>query len=103
MDAIVIVIVIVSAAVMVLVAMSVIAELNRDYDKGWRDHEELMKLYDMSPDDDALLKEMKQAVKLYIRDQKLYQSGDVKLLESATNWKEFKDSAWEVTVLRREK
>lgn len=73
-----------------------------DYHRGWSDHEDLMRLYDMTPDDEALLNELKSAVKLYIKQTGLYKRGDVQSIDSATDFKEFKDEAWRVTVLRKE-
>ena len=101
-EAILLIIVGVATVTIVLTAASNKAQGEYDYHRGYRDHEEVMRLYEMSPDDEALLKELKQAVKLYIKQTGLYRSGDVKNLESATDFKEFKDRAWEVTVKRRE-
>lgn len=104
MDALILVIVTLAAVLLILCASGVIAQQDRDYYTGYHDgygaHE---RLCEMTPDDEALLKEMKAAVKLYIKQSGLYRSGDVKNIESAADFKEFRDEAWKVTVLRKEK
>jgi hypothetical protein len=61
-----------------------------------------MQLYEMSPDDDALLAELRIALKSHIRTTGLYRKGDSGRIDKANDWKEFKDIAWELTVLRKE-
>lgn len=85
-----------------ILVMREISTRKSDYNRGWQDRDDLLKLHEMSPDDEALLKELKAAVKLYIKQTGLYRSGDIKKLESATDFKEFKDEAWMVTVKRKE-
>lgn len=103
MDVLILVVGICGAMLAVLVATASKSNSDYDYHRGWRDHEELMRQYGTSPNDEALLKELKQAVKLYVKTCGLYKSGDVKYIETAGNWKEFKDIAWELTVLRKER
>lgn len=86
----------------VLICSQHVAEAQRSYREGFEEHARLMQLYEMSPDDDKLLSEMKAALKSHIRTAGLYRKGDSGRIDKAADWKEFKDIAWELTVLRKE-
>ena len=89
---------------MVIIAVARITiEESRSWSEGFEDHARLMQLYEMSPDDDALLAELRTALKSHIRTSGLYRKGDSGRIDKTADWKEFKDVAWELTVLRKEK
>lgn len=72
------------------------------YHKGWCDRQKLADACEMSPDDEALLKEMKKALKNYVRATCLYKKGDSSRIDKVADWREYKDIAWELTVRRKE-
>lgn len=72
------------------------------YDEGYKDCMRVYNDFEMSPDDELLMEELKDALKLYIRHNKLYEKGDVKRINSASDWRDFKNTAWNVTVFRKE-
>jgi hypothetical protein len=91
------------AVVLVVVICSHhVAEAQRSWSEGFEDHARLMQLYEMSPDDDALLAELRTALKSHIKTAGLYRKGDSGRIDKTADWKEFKDIAWELTVLRKE-
>ena len=79
-----------------------VAEAQRSWSEGFEDHARLMELYEMSPDDDKLLCELRTALKSHIKTAGLYRKGDSGKIDKTADWSEFKNLAWELTVLRRE-
>ena len=73
------------------------------YKEGYEDCARVHNNYEMSPDDDLLMEELKGALKLYIRHHGLYEKGDVKRIEKALDWYDYKHIAWNMTVFRKEK
>lgn len=102
MEGIMVALTLITFVTLTLIATADKANGDRDYHQGWADHAALMKAYEESPDDEALLKEMKRALKAYIRAEKLHRKGDSGRIDKTTDWKEFKDVAWNTTVRRRE-
>lgn len=92
-------------AVIITVMMSAhkVAQAQRSWSEGFEEHARLMQLYEMSPDDDALMAELRTALKSHIKTAGLYRKGDSGRIDKTADWKEFKDVAWELTVLRKEK
>lgn len=89
----------------ITIAFGGLAEINaRDngYRQGYEDCERIHNHYEMSPDDDLLIEELKGALKLYIRHHGLYEKGDVKVIDKTIDWKDFKNTAWNMTVFRKE-
>ena len=74
-----------------------------EYDRGYADREALQAIYEMSPDDERVLAELKKAMKLHLKETGLYKSGDVKRIDSIRDFAELKDKTWELAVRRREK
>jgi len=72
------------------------------YNEGYDDCQRVHNNYEMSPDDDLLLAELKGALKEYIRANGLYERGDIKIIDKALDWKDYKDIAWRMTVYRKE-
>ena len=72
------------------------------YKEGYEDCAKVHNNYEMSPDDDLLMEELKGALKLYIRHHGLYEKGDVKRIEKVLDWRDFKHTAWNMTVFRKE-
>ena len=93
---------------MVICTMVIIAvahrtiEESRSWSEGFEDHARLMQLYEMSPDDEKLLCELRTALKSHIKTAGLYRKGDSGRIDKATDWCDFKNLAWELTVLRKE-
>jgi hypothetical protein len=87
----------------IIVAAHRTIEASRSWSEGFEDHARLMQLYEMSPDDDALLAELRTALKSHIKTAGLYRKGDSGRIDKAADWSDFKNLAWEMTVLRREK
>jgi hypothetical protein len=77
-------------------------EASRSWSEGFEEHARLMQLYEMSPDDDALLSELQTALKSHIKTAGLYRKGDSGKIDKTSDWHEFKNLAWELTVRRRE-
>lgn len=77
-------------------------EASRSWSDGFEEHARLMQLYEMSPDDDALLGELQTALKSHIKTAGLYRKGDSGRIDKTSDWYEFKNLAWELTVHRRE-
>ena len=72
------------------------------YNEGYDDCQRVHNNYEMSPDDNLLLAELKGALKEYIRANGLYERGDIKIIDKALDWKDYKDIAWRMTVYRKE-
>jgi hypothetical protein len=79
-----------------------VAQAQRSWHEGFEEHARLMDLYEMSPDDDKLLCELRTALKSHIKTAGLYRKGDSGRIDKTADWKEFKDLAWEITVKRKE-
>ena len=86
----------------VIICAQHVADAQQSWSEGFEDHARLMQLYEMSPDDDALLAELRTALKSHIKTAGLYRKGDSGKIDKTTDWYEFKNLAWELTVRRRE-
>ena len=86
----------------VILSAHKVAEAQRSWSEGFEEHARLMQLYEMSPDDDKLLCELRAALKSHIKTAGLYRKGDSGRIDSAADWSDFKNLAWELTVHRRE-
>jgi hypothetical protein len=86
----------------VIICAQHVADAQQSWGEGFEDHARLMQLYEMSPDDDALLAELRIALKSHIKTAGLYRKGDSGRIDKTTDWSDFKNLAWELTVLRRE-
>lgn len=90
-------------AVMIILAMACEKAHEKDqYHEGWMDRARLEEACEMSPDDEAVLREMKKAWKAYLRANCLYKKGDSGKVDFARNFKEFKDVVWDTTIRRKE-
>lgn len=103
MDAIFTYMMLMAVMLTVIISSHHIAQAQRSWGEGFDDHARLMELYEMSPDDDALLAELRVALKSHIKTAGLYRKGDSGRIDGAVDWSDFKNLAWELTVLRREK
>jgi hypothetical protein len=102
MVAIFIYLMLMAVVITVLISSHHVAQAQRSWSEGFEDHARLMQLYEMSPDDDALLDELRIALKSHIKTSGLYRKGDSGRIDKTTDWSDFKNLAWELTVLRRE-
>ena len=102
MDAILTYMMLIAVVMTVVICSHHIAQAQRSWSEGFDDHAKLMELYEMSPDDDALLDELRTALKSHIKTAGLYRKGDSGRIDKTTDWSDFKNLAWELTVLRRE-
>lgn len=92
------------AFIFIIVAhgMIEIGQREKGYHEGYEDCQRIHNYYEMTQNDDALIAELKNALKVYLRSNNLYKKGDVKIIDSAIDWKDFKDIAWNMTVFRKE-
>ena len=102
MDAIFTYLMMMAVVITVIISSHHVAQSQRSWSDGFEEHARLMQLYEMSPDDDALLAELRTALKSHIRTAGLYRKGDSGRIDKTTDWSDFKNLAWELTVLRRE-
>lgn len=91
-------------AIMYLIAFLSDHENHKNgFDRGWDAHARIHKLYELTDDEEALLKECKLMLKCYLATNDLKRHGDIKMIDNCTDFAEFKDVAFQTTVLRREK
>ena len=102
MDAILTYLMMMAVVITVIISSHHVAQAQRSWSDGFEEHARLMQLYEMSPDDDALLDELRTALKSHIKTAGLYRKGDSGRIDKTTDWSDFKNLAWELTVLRRE-
>lgn len=102
MDAIFTYMMLMAVMLTVIISSHHVAQAQRSWSEGFDDHARLMELYEKSPDDDALLAELRVALKSHIKTAGLYRKGDSGRIDKTTDWSDFKNLAWELTVLRRE-
>lgn len=102
MEAMVTFVLLMGVIITVCICSHHVAQAQRSWSDGFEEHARLMELYEMSPDDEALLAELRAALKSHIRTAGLYRKGDSGRIDKTADWKEFKDLAWELTVRRRE-
>ena len=102
MDALYIYLMLLAVVMIVIVCANHTMQESRSWSEGFEDHARLMQLYEMSPDDDALLSELQTALKSHIKTAGLYRKGDSGKIDKTSDWYEFKNLAWELTVRRRE-
>lgn len=73
------------------------------YNEGWCDCEDAHHKYEMTPDDELVLKELKKAMWEYIKMKELQKNGDKKRLSESKDFADFRQYVWEVCVWRKEK
>lgn len=102
MEAMIIFMMLMGVIITVCISAHHVAQAQKSWGEGFEEHARLMEMYEMSPDDDKLLAEMRTALKSHIKTAGLYRKGDSGRIDKTADWKEFKDLAWELTVRRRE-
>lgn len=86
----------------IMIVLSKLAEMGHDaneYKRGWRDCESAMKI--MTEDDEAILKEMKSALSLYIKQTGLRRRGDERRIELVNDYESLRYTVEDLTVLRK--
>ena len=73
------------------------------YEEGWEDCAKAHHHFGMTPDDELVLKHLKLAFKAYIKEKGYRRRGDVKKLDRAENFDDFRHIVWEICELRRSK
>ena len=76
--------------------------LKNKYHEGWKDRAELEAEMQRSPEEDAVLKTMKTAMKQYMRTSCMYRRGDSGKIDNAEDFKGLKDVVYELTIRRKE-
>ena len=71
------------------------------YDEGWSDCEDIHNKFQMSPDDDAVLKVLKESIKDYAKKTDVYERGDIKAIDSMSDFGELKNGVWEIFIHRK--
>ena len=72
------------------------------YHEGWSDRAEFEAEIQKSPEEDAVLRTMKNAMKQYMRTSCMYRRGDSGKIDSAEDFKAFKDVVYEIAIRRKE-
>ena len=95
-----------TSAVLIVVAMLTLlyrkSEYDHGYNEGWADCEDIHNKYEMSPDDDAVLKVLKESIKDYAKKTDAYERGDIKAIDSIKDFGELKHGVWEIFIYRKE-
>jgi hypothetical protein len=92
-------------ALVILVMLGILPEIHgREhwYDQGWEDCERAHKHFEMSNNDEAVLKILKEAVKDYAKKTDAYERGDIKAIDGIEDFGELKRGVWEIFVYRKE-
>ena len=76
--------------------------LKNKYHEGWKDRAKLEAEMQKSPEEDAVLKTMKQAMKQYMRTSCMYRRGDSGKIDNAEDFRELKGVVYELTIRRKE-
>ena len=92
--------------IMLILVLRAITELEgreKWYEEGWRDCESYHNHFGMTSDDKEVLKQLKLAIRAYIKSKGYWRSGDYKKLDRAENFDELKHLVWDICVARRAK
>lgn len=76
--------------------------LKDKYHEGWQDRANLEEEIQKSPEEDAVLKTMKTAMKQYMRTSCMYRRGDSGKIDSAEDFRSLKEVVYELTIRRKE-
>ena len=79
-----------------------VEHLKDKYHEGWKDRAELEAEMQKSPEEDAVLKTMKTAMKQYMRTSCMYRRGDSGKIDSAEDFRSLKEVVYELTIRRKE-
>lgn len=66
------------------------------YNEGWEDCEKLHKGWQMSEDDEVVLKHLKSALRAYIGTKRYQRKGDIKRIVQTRNFDELREITWEI-------
>lgn len=89
-----------------LVGLYAIAKLKgRDewYSEGWHDCVKAYRHFDMTKDDEIVLKHLKSALRAYIDTKGYRQKGDVKKVSQIKDFDELRHTAWEICCREKPK
>lgn len=75
--------------------------LDDAYDEGWEACMDAHDRFEMTPDDEKVLKELKSALWAYMKSNKYQRSGDKKKLDSVADFGSFKAYVWETLIHRK--
>ncbi len=84
-----------------LIALENKGRYDHGYDEGWADCEDIHNKFQMSPDDDAVLKVLKESIKDYAKKTDAYERGDIKAIDSMKDFGELKHGVWEIFIYRK--
>ena len=89
-------------AVVVLPYVNHMQTIDEAYDEGWEACMDAHDLFEMTPDDERVLKELKSALWAHMKNKGYQRSGDKKKLDRVADFGSLKASVWETLVLRKE-
>lgn len=89
---------VVIAVLLIVVLPKIVSMQGRDhwYDQGWKDCEKAHNHFELTPDDEIVLRHLKLALRAYIKAKRYQRKGDVKKVAQIDDFGSLKHATWEI-------
>lgn len=81
---------------LIIIAMTKLKGKDEWYEEGWRDCYNYHKCFEMSSDDEIVLKHLKSALRSYAEAKGYKAKGDIKKISQISDFKELNEVTWEI-------